>query len=162
MLNNLIVVDLSSLSFIIDPCILKTVAIFFELVPFYIAKMYIFDDQVPLIKNVKKVPHRKSRAFVTISCSIAMVLVFSYWLLIISELFLGKLHLVEIVLLAIYTAIMIPFDFNLSLSMSVGYDAISKGNKKGFSSVKFAIAIVVLTILAIVSQFSSFTILEIL
>ena len=160
MLNNLIVIDMSSSIISVDPCFFMAVAVAFSLIPFYVADLYIFGKRLPLIGNLNKRPNRKLRAFVSFSCAVAIMLVFGYWLLVLSDLIAGKLHLIEMVLLAIYTPIMAPFLFNLSLSMTLGFDAVSSGDKLGFSVLRFAIALVTLTLLVIVSFFTSFVILE--
>ena len=161
MLNSFIVIDLTKIDFSIDPCALLFVAAFASLVPICIADLYLESGCVPLIGNVKDCPHRKSRAAIALCCIISIVTVVGYYLLILSDLLVGRLHLIEFVLLVIFTAVQIPFTYNLSLSMSLGMDMISKNGKLGHKNWKCVLSMVSLFLLAIVCNFTSFTILEI-
>lgn len=160
MLNNLIMIDLKSVNFCFDLGFFVTLAAMFSLIPLYVADLYVFGKRLPLIKNIRTKPNRKLRTLVSFSCIVDIVVVSGYWFLVLSDLIVGKLHLIEMILLAIYTPIIIPFLFNLSLSMTLGFDVVSSGDKLGFSKMRFAIALVALTLLVIVSLFTSFAILE--
>ena len=160
MLNSFIVIDLSKIDLSISPYTLILAAAFASLVPIYIAWLYLESGHVPLIGNIKKHPHRKSRAAISLCCIVLIELVVAYYAIILTDLAVGRLHLIELALLTVFTIVQVPFTYNLLLSMSLGMDMISNDGKPGHKDWKLALSLITCALLAIVCNFTSFAIFE--